>query len=186
MPLFTRCNIGLGCPQIVSVNFQAKIPHRSFIITAGKYHFWGVSKNELVWSVCKWAAYSRPVSRRGRCVSVSLHCISTAINTWQKQHYWERENRYIWESNAPKVGRNSAMLQSSRRNGPNRGTAVPNESHALLSYKVISQVRRWQRPQQLGCWEKMKTLIFSLTSKHRARDCLRDIVDVTAARVRRK
>ncbi len=28
MPLFTRCNIGLGCPQNVSV----------------KFHFWGVSK----------------------------------------------------------------------------------------------------------------------------------------------
>ncbi len=51
MPLFTRCNIGLGCPQNVSVKFHAKIPHRSFIITAGKCHFWGVSKNELIWSV---------------------------------------------------------------------------------------------------------------------------------------
>ncbi len=43
MPLFTRCNIGLGCPQNVSVKFQPKIPHRSFIITAGKCHCdeWG-------------------------------------------------------------------------------------------------------------------------------------------------
>ncbi len=52
MPLFTRCNIGLGCPQNVS-KFQAKIPHRSFITTAGKCNLWGVSKNELIWSVCK-------------------------------------------------------------------------------------------------------------------------------------
>ncbi len=29
-----------------------------------------------------------------------------------------------------------------------------------------------QRPQQLRCLEKMKTLMFSLISKHRARDCL--------------
>ncbi len=29
-----------------------------------------------------------------------------------------------------------------------------------------------QRPQQLRCWEKMKTLMFSLTSKHRARGLL--------------
>ncbi len=43
-PRPTRCTIGLGCPQNVSVTFQAKIPHRSFIITAGKCHFWGVSK----------------------------------------------------------------------------------------------------------------------------------------------
>ncbi len=34
--------------------------------------------------------------------------------------------------------------------------------------KLISQVWRPQRPQQLICWEKMKTLMFSLTSKHRA------------------
>jgi len=26
MPLFTRCNIGLGCPQNVFVKFQHKIP----------------------------------------------------------------------------------------------------------------------------------------------------------------
>ncbi len=45
MPLFTRCNIGPGCPQNVSVKLQPKIPNRSFIITAGKCHFWGVSKN---------------------------------------------------------------------------------------------------------------------------------------------
>ncbi len=30
--------------------------------------------------------------------------------------------------------------------------------------KLISQVRRPQRPQQLSCWEKMKTLMFILTS----------------------
>ncbi len=47
MPLFTRCNIGLGCPRNVSVKFQLKVPNRSFIITAGKCHFWGVSKKEL-------------------------------------------------------------------------------------------------------------------------------------------
>ncbi len=51
MPLFTICNIGLGCPQNVSVKFQLKIPHISFIITAGKCHFWGVSKKELFWCV---------------------------------------------------------------------------------------------------------------------------------------
>ncbi len=44
MPPFARCMIGLGCPQNVSVTFQPKIPHRSFIITTGKGHFWGVSK----------------------------------------------------------------------------------------------------------------------------------------------
>jgi len=27
MPLFTRCNIGLWCPQNVFVKFQLKIPH---------------------------------------------------------------------------------------------------------------------------------------------------------------
>ncbi len=53
MPLFTRCNIGLGCPQNVSVKFQTKMPQRSFIIKAGKYNVWGVSTNVLIWSVCK-------------------------------------------------------------------------------------------------------------------------------------
>ncbi len=48
MPLFTRCNIGLGCPQNMSVKFQPKIPNRSFILTAGKCHFWGVSKKRAV------------------------------------------------------------------------------------------------------------------------------------------
>ncbi len=52
MPLFTKCNIGLGCPQNVSVKFQAKIPHRAFIITAGKCIFWGVSKNKLMQTSC--------------------------------------------------------------------------------------------------------------------------------------
>ncbi len=33
MPLFTICNISLRCPQNVSVKFQLKIPHRSFIIS---------------------------------------------------------------------------------------------------------------------------------------------------------
>ncbi len=52
--------------------------------------------------------------------------------------------------------------------------------------KLISQVQRPQRPQQLRCCEKMKTRMFSLTSKHKAQDCFRDIVDDTAARARRK
>ncbi len=48
MPPFTRCNIALGCPQNVSVKFQLKIPHRAFILTSGKCHFWGVSKKRVV------------------------------------------------------------------------------------------------------------------------------------------
>ncbi len=80
---------------------------------------------------------------------------------------------YIWESNALKVGRNSVMLQSSRRadlslvqiNGPSRTT----ERISCYKWrKLISQVRHPHRPQQLRCWEKMKTLMFSRTSKHRA------------------
>ncbi len=37
MPLFTRCNISLRCPQNVSVKFQLKIPHSSFIISFWKH-----------------------------------------------------------------------------------------------------------------------------------------------------
>ncbi len=51
MPVFTRCNIDFECPQNVPVKFQPKIPNRSFIITAVKCHFWGVSKKEPFWSV---------------------------------------------------------------------------------------------------------------------------------------
>jgi len=45
MPLFTRCNIGLRCPQNVFVKFQLKIPHKNVIFGAclkmscfGVYH----------------------------------------------------------------------------------------------------------------------------------------------------
>ncbi len=44
MPLFTRCNIGLGCPQNVSVKFQPKISNRSFIKQLENVIFGGVSK----------------------------------------------------------------------------------------------------------------------------------------------
>jgi len=47
MPLFTRCNISLWCPQNVSVKFQLKIPHRSFIIACQICPYLGVSKNTL-------------------------------------------------------------------------------------------------------------------------------------------
>ncbi len=80
---------------------------------------------------------------------------------------------YIWESNALKVGRNRVMLQSSRRadlslaqiNGPSRKTE---RISCYKRIKLISQARHPQRPQQLRYWEKMKTLMFSRTSKHRA------------------
>ncbi len=79
MPLFTSCNIGLGCPQNVSVNFSAKNTHRSFITTEnvifgvclknscfGLYHF-----------KCKWAVYSGSISRRGHHICLSaLHTYS--------------------------------------------------------------------------------------------------------------
>ncbi len=74
MPLFTRCNIGLGCPENVSVKFQAKIPHRSFIITTGKCHFWGdfgVYANYL--------HIPEPSQEEG--VAFTSLCISTAINS---------------------------------------------------------------------------------------------------------
>ncbi len=40
MPLFPRCNINLRCFQNVSVTFQLKIPHISFIISFWKCLFW--------------------------------------------------------------------------------------------------------------------------------------------------
>ncbi len=40
MPLFTICNISLRCPKNVSVKFQLKMPHRSFIILFWKWLFW--------------------------------------------------------------------------------------------------------------------------------------------------
>ncbi len=48
MPLFTRCNIGLGCSQNVPVKFQLEIPYRLFIIKSGRYNFWGGSKKRAV------------------------------------------------------------------------------------------------------------------------------------------
>jgi len=44
---FTRCNISLWCPQNVSVKFQLKIPHRSFIRACQICPYLGVSKNTV-------------------------------------------------------------------------------------------------------------------------------------------
>ncbi len=62
---------------------------------------------------CKWAVYYRPVSRKGHHVYVSaLHSDGQLVEaTWQSER--TSVQPYIWESNALKVGRNSAMLQSS-------------------------------------------------------------------------
>ncbi len=80
MPLFTWCNIGLGCPQNVSVKFQLKIPHRSFIITSGKYHFWGMSKKRDVLVRITLNAnelHIPAISRRRRSLYISaLHTCS--------------------------------------------------------------------------------------------------------------
>ncbi len=46
MPLLTRCKISLRCPQNVSVKFQLKIPHRSFIIPGCKCLFLGEVENK--------------------------------------------------------------------------------------------------------------------------------------------
>ncbi len=62
MPLFTRCNIHLGCPQNASVKFQSKIPNNTF----GVYH---LKANEL--------HSPAPSPEEGIAyVYVSLHCIS--------------------------------------------------------------------------------------------------------------
>ena len=42
---FLRFNLSLMCPQNVSVKFQLKIPHRSFIIACQICPYLGVSKN---------------------------------------------------------------------------------------------------------------------------------------------
>ncbi len=59
--------------------------------------------------------------------------------------------------------------------------AQPNNLVQQTDQTNLTSAAPAQRPQQLRCWEKMKTLMFSRTSKHRARDCLRDTVDVTAS-----
>ncbi len=154
MPLFTICNIGLGCPYNVSVKFQAKIPHRSFIITAGKCHFWGGSKNERIWSVCKLYAYSRPVSRR---VYVSL-CIAY-LQRWTagRSNITESERTgfqpyIIWDETA-RWYRACAALTCHRTELRDRGTKWISRYEW---HKLISQVRHPQHPQLLRCWEKMK------------------------------
>ncbi len=44
-PFYKICNIGLGCPQNVSVKFQLKILHVSFTITSIKCNLLGLSLN---------------------------------------------------------------------------------------------------------------------------------------------
>ncbi len=85
-------------PQIIYYN-SWKI---SFCEVCLKNSWFGVYGFKFI-----WAAYSRPVSRRGRRVYVSLHYISTAINSQYKKHNRERENRvwlYIWEAKCTESG----------------------------------------------------------------------------------
>ncbi len=75
-----------------------------------------MSKNELIWSICKLAAYSRPMSRRGRRDS-SISIAYLQRWTTGRSNMTESERTgvqpYIKESNALKGGRSSTMLQSS-------------------------------------------------------------------------
>ncbi len=71
MPLFTIYNISLRCPQNVSVRFQLKIPHISFIISFWKCQFWVEAETGCFRAClfkCKWAAASRPVCRIVLCL----------------------------------------------------------------------------------------------------------------------
>ncbi len=102
MPLFTRCNIGLGCPQNVSVKFQAKIPNRSFIITAGKCHFWGGFKKKadlecIALNANELHIFPPRLQKRASriCVSLSLHCRSAAINTAGRSNVTESERTSV-------------------------------------------------------------------------------------------
>ncbi len=76
MPLFTRCNIGLGCPQNVSVKFQPKLPNRSFIITAGKCHFFGVCLKRAGLECIALNANEQHIPALSPEVYVSLHIYS--------------------------------------------------------------------------------------------------------------
>ncbi len=88
------------------------------------------------------------------------------MNSWQKQHDWEREN---WCSavhmGVKCIESGTKQCEVTELNGlsdlRNRGTE---RISCYERRKLISQVRRPQRPQQLSCWEKMKTLMFILTS----------------------
>ncbi len=63
MPLFTRCDISLWCPQNLSDKFQLKILHRSFIIFFWKCLFWVETETGCFRAClfkCKWAAAPRP------------------------------------------------------------------------------------------------------------------------------
>ncbi len=47
-------------------------------------------------------------------------------------------------------------------------SGVIHVSRQILRRITLKNESNPQRPQQLGCWEKIMTLMFSLTSKHRA------------------
>ncbi len=64
---------------------------------------------------------------------------------------------YIRESNALKGGRSSNVTEF-RTEPRDRGTE---RISCYEQRKLISQVRRPHRPQQLRCWEKMKTHVHS-------------------------
>ncbi len=49
---FARCNLSLRRPKNVSLKFQLKIPHRSFITPCPKLPFLGRSKNARCLCVC--------------------------------------------------------------------------------------------------------------------------------------
>ncbi len=67
-----------------SIPLSVKSTQRSSL--KGECHFFRVCLKISCFGLyrfkCKWAEYSPPpISRRGRCIYVSLHCISTAINS---------------------------------------------------------------------------------------------------------
>ncbi len=71
---FYKIDISLRCPQNVSVKFQLKIPHRSFIISFWKCLFWVEAETGCFRAClfkCKWAATPRPLFQ-SRAVPLQL------------------------------------------------------------------------------------------------------------------
>ncbi len=141
----------LGVPRMCLWSFSPKYPTDNLLQQLENAIFGVCLKKSWFGAYrfkCKWAAYSHPVSRGGRCVYVSLHCIATAKNSREKQHNWEWENqclavhmrsqmRWKWDETA-RCYRACAELTCHRRGSIDRA-AWPNESRATngtnLSHK---------------------------------------------------
>ncbi len=133
----------------------------------------GVCLKTSWFGVCKWAAYSRPVSRRGRCVYVS---VITYLQRWTAgwrnrvrelvfSRMYGSQMHWKWDETARCYNSLAALACHRRRSMARAAWPWYRTNLVLRTAQTNLTSAAPQRPQHLRCGQKMKTLTFSLTSK---------------------